>query len=364
MKATGVGATGQLAGAAAGLLGRSARDQLIQQLRRRLVRRAGRNLATFLPMFIGAAAGAELNHRATRTLGTAVADLARHPATAVTSGPPTAWAPIEPPPTAWDFPPAETADQDGIVGVGADLAPGTILHAYRNGPVPDAGRPGRAARLVVARPPRRPAPRRADGEPSLRRSQHALRGPGRHRLRRGDPGLRRPARPGGLDQRRDHRRVPAAARAAAGPTASRPGPPRASSPAASTAWPSAASSPASRCSTRRVDGSKVALVGLVERLAAAGSGSSTCSGSRPTSPRSGPSPSPGRPIWPHFPRHCPCRPTVVGAASRLSADRRQGPQSHRDPRNDHPPWRSQVARHPPRDREWCRWQLAGRIARG
>ena len=35
----------------------------------------------------------------------------------MTSGPPTTWAPIEPPPTAWDFPPAETADQDGIVGV-------------------------------------------------------------------------------------------------------------------------------------------------------------------------------------------------------------------------------------------------------
>jgi hypothetical protein len=73
MKATGVGATGQLAGAAAGLLGRSARDQVIQQLRRRLVRRTGRNLAAFLPMFIGAAAGAGLNHRATHTLGAAVA---------------------------------------------------------------------------------------------------------------------------------------------------------------------------------------------------------------------------------------------------------------------------------------------------
>ena len=46
---------------------------MIQQLRRRLVRRTGRNLAAFLPMFIGAAAGAGLNHRATHTLGNAVA---------------------------------------------------------------------------------------------------------------------------------------------------------------------------------------------------------------------------------------------------------------------------------------------------
>lgn len=49
--------------------------------------------------------------------------------------------PIEPPASRWQFPPAETADADGVVGVGADLEPGTLLAAYRRGlfPMP-AGR--------------------------------------------------------------------------------------------------------------------------------------------------------------------------------------------------------------------------------
>ena len=62
----------------------------------------------------------------------------------MTAGPREPYAPIEPPPTGWEFPPASAADHDGIVGVGADLAPGTILHAYRRGlfPMP-VGRGGR-----------------------------------------------------------------------------------------------------------------------------------------------------------------------------------------------------------------------------
>jgi leucyl/phenylalanyl-tRNA--protein transferase len=44
--------------------------------------------------------------------------------------------PVEPPPTAWVFPPPATADEHGIVGVGADLEPGTLLHAYRRGLFP------------------------------------------------------------------------------------------------------------------------------------------------------------------------------------------------------------------------------------
>jgi leucyl/phenylalanyl-tRNA---protein transferase len=44
--------------------------------------------------------------------------------------------PVEPPPTAWAFPPVEEADADGLVGVGADLEPGTILAAYRRGLFP------------------------------------------------------------------------------------------------------------------------------------------------------------------------------------------------------------------------------------
>ncbi len=53
--------------------------------------------------------------------------------------------PIEPPPTPWSFPPADSADRHGVVGVGADLEPGTLLAAYRAGlfPMPAHGR-GRA----------------------------------------------------------------------------------------------------------------------------------------------------------------------------------------------------------------------------
>lgn len=44
--------------------------------------------------------------------------------------------PVEPPPTTWAFPPAASADGHGIVGVGADLEPGTLLAAYRQGLFP------------------------------------------------------------------------------------------------------------------------------------------------------------------------------------------------------------------------------------
>jgi leucyl/phenylalanyl-tRNA--protein transferase len=44
--------------------------------------------------------------------------------------------PIEPPATPWAFPPVDEADGDGLVGVGADLEPGTILAAYRRGLFP------------------------------------------------------------------------------------------------------------------------------------------------------------------------------------------------------------------------------------
>jgi hypothetical protein len=48
------------------------------QLRRRIVRRFGRNVSTLAPFLAGAVAGAELNRRETRALGTAVlADLRR-----------------------------------------------------------------------------------------------------------------------------------------------------------------------------------------------------------------------------------------------------------------------------------------------
>jgi leucyl/phenylalanyl-tRNA--protein transferase len=44
--------------------------------------------------------------------------------------------PAEPPPTPWEFPSAESADPQGIVGIGADLEPGTVLAAYRSGIFP------------------------------------------------------------------------------------------------------------------------------------------------------------------------------------------------------------------------------------
>jgi leucyl/phenylalanyl-tRNA---protein transferase len=44
--------------------------------------------------------------------------------------------PIEPPPTSWLLPAAESADETEIVGVGADLEPGTLLAAYRGGLFP------------------------------------------------------------------------------------------------------------------------------------------------------------------------------------------------------------------------------------
>jgi leucyl/phenylalanyl-tRNA---protein transferase len=44
--------------------------------------------------------------------------------------------PIEPPPSRWLLPAPEQADEHGIAGIGADLAPGTLLEAYRHGLFP------------------------------------------------------------------------------------------------------------------------------------------------------------------------------------------------------------------------------------
>lgn len=54
--------------------------------------------------------------------------------------------PVEPPPTRWELPPAMEADEHGIVAVGADLEPGTLLAAYRSGLFPmRTGRDGPVA---------------------------------------------------------------------------------------------------------------------------------------------------------------------------------------------------------------------------
>lgn len=44
--------------------------------------------------------------------------------------------PTEPPPTRWVLPAPRAADPDGLVGIGADLEPGTLLAAYRAGLFP------------------------------------------------------------------------------------------------------------------------------------------------------------------------------------------------------------------------------------
>ena len=62
--------------------------------------------------------------------------------------------PIEPPPTPWTFPDVDGASDEGIVCLGGDLEPGTILAAYRRGlfpmPVPVQRRVlGRRAERVL-----------------------------------------------------------------------------------------------------------------------------------------------------------------------------------------------------------------------
>jgi leucyl/phenylalanyl-tRNA--protein transferase len=44
--------------------------------------------------------------------------------------------PVEPPPSPWAMPNPLDADRSGLVGVGADLEPGTLLTAYRTGLFP------------------------------------------------------------------------------------------------------------------------------------------------------------------------------------------------------------------------------------
>ena len=44
--------------------------------------------------------------------------------------------PVEPPPCVWALPDPLDADGDGVCGIGADLAPGTLLAAYRKGLFP------------------------------------------------------------------------------------------------------------------------------------------------------------------------------------------------------------------------------------
>jgi leucyl/phenylalanyl-tRNA--protein transferase len=51
-------------------------------------------------------------------------------------------APLDPPSSKWQFPDADRADRHGVVCVGADLEPATVIAAYRSGlfPMPIGGR--------------------------------------------------------------------------------------------------------------------------------------------------------------------------------------------------------------------------------
>lgn len=44
--------------------------------------------------------------------------------------------PIEPEPTVWSFPPVDRAEDSGLLAIGGDLEPGTLLSAYRSGLFP------------------------------------------------------------------------------------------------------------------------------------------------------------------------------------------------------------------------------------
>ncbi len=50
--------------------------------------------------------------------------------------------PLEPPPTPWQFPEVDDVDETGLVGIGADHEPGTVLAAYRAGLFPMPVEPG------------------------------------------------------------------------------------------------------------------------------------------------------------------------------------------------------------------------------
>ena len=56
----------------------------------------------------------------------------------------------EPPPCLWRFPPPDAAGSDGLLAVGADLEPGTLVAAYASGifPMPVRGAPWRGDELA------------------------------------------------------------------------------------------------------------------------------------------------------------------------------------------------------------------------
>ena len=161
-----------------------------------------------------------------------------------------------------------------LLGVGADLEPGTVLAAYRAGlfPMPVSRR---GAVGWWSPDPRGVLPLDgAAGQPVAAGRLPALRDPGRHGVRRGGarPAPTRSGRAAG--SARTSWRPTAGCTTSAGCTASRPG---RSGRTAGTGWPagctasrSAACSRGSRCSTGSATRRRSALVGLVELLRADG----------------------------------------------------------------------------------------------
>ena len=154
-----------------------------------------------------------------------------------------------------------------MVGVGADLEPGTLLAAYRSGLFPmGLGGHGRDPMGWWSPDPRGVVP--LDG---LRVSR-SLRTAGRRYEVRVDTafaevvaGVRRPDPRRRVDHAGHRRRLRAPPRARAGPTASRSGT-TTGWPAGSTAWPIGGLFAGESMFHRRTDASKVALVGLVDLL--------------------------------------------------------------------------------------------------
>ena len=125
--------------------------------------------------------------------------------------------PTEPPPCAWAFPPAAAAGEAGLVAVGADLAPGTLLAAYRSGifPMPVDGL---AEPAWFSPDPRGVLP--LDGfraSRSLRRSARRFTVTADRAFGAVVEGCADPRRPGGWITRGGPRRLRAPARARLGP---------------------------------------------------------------------------------------------------------------------------------------------------
>ncbi len=110
----------------------------------------------------------------------------------------------------WAFPPFDELPDEDLIAVGADLEPQTLIEAYTSGffPMP-IGR--RKTGLVLTGSSGSPVERRAEGESLVATVRSIVHGVGRHGIRAGHPGVRRPGAGQRLDRSRHARRVQQAA---------------------------------------------------------------------------------------------------------------------------------------------------------